>query len=405
MAKTHSLLSPSGADRWMLCPGSIEAEAGLPDEPNAASSEGTFAHEILLELCLPFGIEPHYYIGRKRTVDGFPQECDLTMAEHLLPIYDEIMALPGEHFYEVKVDLDYWLPGQSGTADVGILTKKFVMIRDLKYGAGVPVHPERNRQMMIYALGLCRELRKRGYTLPNKVILVIDQPRCPGGGGVWETDLDTLREFGKEVAAAGVRARQKNAERVAGPDQCKWCKAKGSCATLAEFSLKQAQLDFDDLDALDEDSFPKPKDLSPRVRAKIIKNQKLFEAWLKAVHFLTLQDALAGRPAGGLKAVAGRQGARKWDNEEAAKKAMESAGISPYTEPKLLSPAGAEDAVKKAIPARTKEGREKRAVVMAKVLERSVETPPKAVLVDESDPKPPVFSVDVEFDNLDETED
>lgn len=401
MSQFHSKRSPSSAHRWMRCPGSIQAEEGKPDHPRFESAEGTFAHEVLFDLSLTHQIEPHYFIGRKRKIKGFEIECDFEMAETLLPIYDEISAIPGIHLYETRVDLGYWLPGDSGTADCGILGKNFVMIRDLKYGSGVPVHPERNEQAMAYALGMCRHFHQQGYDLKGrKVIIVIDQPRCAGGGGVWETDLKTLREFGEEMAEKGALALEKNAPRIPGEKQCQWCKAKDDCRPLADHMLALAQLDFDDLDEEEPELTP-PGRLSPKERANIIRKQKLFESWLKAVHFLTLQDALAGRDAGGLKAVHGRAPPRKWDDQEKAEALMCRMGIGPYKEPELLSPAAAEEAIKKAVPARSKEGKAKRAEALKKLKARVVEGVPKPVLVDESDPKPQVFSADAEFDDLD----
>jgi hypothetical protein len=401
MAKFHSRLSPSGAHRWMRCPGSVAAEEGKPDTKRRESAEGTFAHEVLLDLALPFEIEPHYFIGRKRKIDGFEIECDFEMAETLLPVYDEIIGIPGIHLYETRVDLSFWIPGESGTADCGILGKNFVMIRDLKYGAGVPVHPERNEQAMAYALGMCRHFHTLGHDLRGKkIIIAIDQPRCAGGGGIWETDLKTLREFGEEFAEAGVRAKDKDAPRIPGEKQCQWCKAKEDCKPLAEHMLALAQLDFDHLDE-EEPELVSPSSLSAKQRAKIIRKQKLFESWLKAVHFMTLQDALAGRPAGGLKAVYGRAPPRRWDNQERAVSTLEEIGLNPYKDPEVLSPAGAEEQIKKLIPARSKEGKIKRAEVMALIQERTLEGTPKPILVEEDDPKPQVFSADAEFDDLD----
>ena len=42
----HSVLSPSGAHRWMRCPGSIAAESGMPDTSSKYAAEGTAAHEL-----------------------------------------------------------------------------------------------------------------------------------------------------------------------------------------------------------------------------------------------------------------------------------------------------------------------------------------------------------------------
>lgn len=42
----HSLLSPSTAHRWMICPGSVARGMTLPDEPSAYAQEGTIAHAL-----------------------------------------------------------------------------------------------------------------------------------------------------------------------------------------------------------------------------------------------------------------------------------------------------------------------------------------------------------------------
>jgi len=42
----HARLSPSGAHRWMTCPGSLKAESGLPDQSSSYADWGTAAHEF-----------------------------------------------------------------------------------------------------------------------------------------------------------------------------------------------------------------------------------------------------------------------------------------------------------------------------------------------------------------------
>lgn len=53
----HAQLGPSGASRWMACPGSVRLSAGLPDESSPFAEEGTKAHE-LAEICLKQGYHP-----------------------------------------------------------------------------------------------------------------------------------------------------------------------------------------------------------------------------------------------------------------------------------------------------------------------------------------------------------
>ena len=49
----HSLLSPSGAPRWKLCPGSVALSYNEPDSSSVHADYGTAAHE-LAACCLKF---------------------------------------------------------------------------------------------------------------------------------------------------------------------------------------------------------------------------------------------------------------------------------------------------------------------------------------------------------------
>jgi hypothetical protein len=60
----HSVFGPSGAHRWLNCPGSIKAEEGIPDTGSAYAIEGTNAHQ-LAELCLITGKNAEDFIGQE----------------------------------------------------------------------------------------------------------------------------------------------------------------------------------------------------------------------------------------------------------------------------------------------------------------------------------------------------
>ena len=47
----HAILSPSASHRWLVCPGSVEANIGKPWTQSVFALEGTSAH-ALLEVCL-----------------------------------------------------------------------------------------------------------------------------------------------------------------------------------------------------------------------------------------------------------------------------------------------------------------------------------------------------------------
>lgn len=42
----HAKLSPSSAERWMSCPGSVALNEGKEDRGSSYAAEGTAAHEL-----------------------------------------------------------------------------------------------------------------------------------------------------------------------------------------------------------------------------------------------------------------------------------------------------------------------------------------------------------------------
>ena len=65
----HSIYGPSGAHRWLECPGSIAAEAAMPEPPESPyAHEGTCAHE-LAEICLTRGVNTDAWIGSKLLIN------------------------------------------------------------------------------------------------------------------------------------------------------------------------------------------------------------------------------------------------------------------------------------------------------------------------------------------------
>ena len=54
----HALLSPSSAHRWLACPASVAASAGLQDTPSEHAVVGTVAHDIAARPKTP-GVRSH----------------------------------------------------------------------------------------------------------------------------------------------------------------------------------------------------------------------------------------------------------------------------------------------------------------------------------------------------------
>src|SRR5690606_7597484 len=139
-----------------------------------------------------------------------------------------------------------------GTLDVGIIQVKLnrIIIRDLKYGKGLPVRAEENAQLRIYAAGFYWYFARKFFPKGAKpdFIIIIDQPRNEGGGGEWKVSDDDLMDWMEEAAEAGEKTYDANAKRTPGDKQCGYCKAaqNGHCRAYDAWNLAKFGAKFDD---------------------------------------------------------------------------------------------------------------------------------------------------------------
>ena len=309
----HAKLSPSGAHRWMACPGSVGLEAAFPDQSSAYAAEGTLAHTLASEHLDGSGLHPSQRIGEVHEVDGYTFTVDAAMADYV----DNYCRLVREYadggllLVEQRVPIEHVTgeTGATGTSDAIVVhtAKRMLYVVDLKYGMGVKVDAGDNPQLMMYALGAMEQCDQLGEF--DQVCMVIHQPRLNHVSEHW-IYVGDLWAFKRRAAEAAELTRQPDAPLVPGEKQCRFCKAKATCpalrAEVTEVVSGSATLDeFLVPDVTTGDNY----------LSVAMSKVGLVEDWCKAVRAEVERRLLAGQTVDGFKLVEGRRGNRKWSND------------------------------------------------------------------------------------------
>jgi len=304
----------------MTCPGKPRMEDRFPeDDSSEYSSEGTAAHTIR-ERCLATGVNVEAWVGEWVEADEMFFEVTPEWVGWLQPGIDRIREAKAEWTFEYRVPTDPWIPEGFGTLAALGISDDLIVIDDLKFGRGVVVDVERNKQMMIYAIGAWMN-HARHKTQAKRFLLRVDQPRVLGGGGEWYVTLDELLIFAEEVAAAAIATLDPDAPLVPSVKGCQFCKAanNAACYALDQFVLDLMGLTLEDLDAMrtQEPKLIEYDKLEPERRSYVLKHASMIRKWLSTFHEAALNDAIKGDPVPGFKAVA-TMGDRTWVSEESA---------------------------------------------------------------------------------------
>jgi hypothetical protein len=309
----HAKLSPSGAHRWMACPGSVALEAAFPDQSSSYAAEGTLAHMLASEHLDGSGPHPSQRIGEVHEVDGYTFTVDAAMADYV----DNYCRLVREYadggllLVEQRVPIEHVTgeTGATGTSDAIVVhtAKRTLYVVDLKYGMGVKVDAGDNPQLMMYALGAMEQCDQLGEF--DQVCMVIHQPRLNHVSEHW-IYVGDLWAFKRRAAEAAELTRQPDAPLVPGEKQCRFCKAKATCpalrAEVTEVVSGSATLDeFLVPDVTTGDNY----------LSVAMSKVGLVEDWCKAVRAEVERRLLAGQTVDGFKLVEGRKGNRKWSSD------------------------------------------------------------------------------------------
>lgn len=340
----HALLSPSGAKKWLSCAASLACEKDIPNTSGKSAVTGTACHTIaevhlnqyIKGTALPLEREVGAYVldeGKGQikalirpmkgavliTADMIEQVRKYT--DYCKPIIDVATYAK----LEMRVNLTEVLhPGYEGvetfgTADLVAIQElantdeHMLIIGDLKTGRH-RVEAKENKQLMLYALGVYRRLKRR-YNI-TLVRLVIFQPYAEGASE-WDISVEGLELFAKfaqkrALLALDAYSRGKKNLKASdfkpSVDGCQWCRFSEQCAarTKTVNSVLAEELEDDFALELTPEQLVAEYEKLPLLLQHIDKVEKAMAA---ALH--------SGKKVPGYKLVEGRPGNRAWKDADA----------------------------------------------------------------------------------------
>lgn len=320
----HALLGASSAARWIACTPSAQATANLPDEETKYAEEGTRAHELcevhlrnnLRQWEAGYGVLP---LSGSIRLDGEPDdppEMVRAANQYVSFIHDLWVGFscrPGV-FIEQEVDVSRWVPQGFGTCDCLLIGGGLLHIIDFKYGQGVPVNPERNPQLMYYALGAYELFRETDEI--EVVRMSIVQPRMQEEPQTWEISLADLLTWAWEVLAPAAHMAWRGEGKFVTGEHCRFCKAHPACRAW--------QKQYGPLAGFEP--YPEPATLSDEELGEWLQKLEGLAAYARDLEEYAQQALMEGRSLPGWKLVQGRS-TRKWTDQDAAFQQMQADGI------------------------------------------------------------------------------
>lgn len=357
MSQPRLSLAASAASRWTVCTASPhfirENWHRIPPQDTSYSLEGQIAHSVCEALLL----------GKP-----LPDNADEAMVEHGRAYVDYCNLLAGPTamaFVEQKVPLWYY-PERNAIIDFASVTADGrIVVVDYKYGAGVEVEAEGNKQMAIYARCLIEDMLANNPLFDvqgdTPITMSIFQPRTAGEPTTWELTWQELLKWTLfEILSPALAILESDSpetllEFVPSDSTCQFCPAASFCTARARHllgDLAPVDLVLSSPDTVLEApatavTLAPPEALDEKHLLAALAVAKQVKKWLTDIEEYATEMAGAGKPLPGFKLVEGR-GSRQWSDPDAAAKLLKPKLKDKTFERKLISVAQAEKELKNA---------------------------------------------------------
>lgn len=327
---------------WSNCTGALaflEAAKLPPEEPNIHAASGTLTHRIS-ELILR-DERGAILAGDKVTVEGFDFTVDEERIERAMIYCNAVRARGGVQFYEQHMKTLPW-PG-TGDAVIARLEEHALEAHDLKDGNGI-VSAQDNDQLICYLLLAWKDFEYlddfqifRGF---------IHQPKkgwtdkCEYTRDQMVAHLERLtRAFRRGSDLMGESANKIRAALNPGP-WCEkgWCRMRGNCPARIQNVVATIPAPV------------APATLTDDALGELLSRRASVEALFNDLFGEALNRSKMGAKVPGWKLATGKQGPRKWRDEETASDALYDVLLADAYERNVISPTTAEKKLKKLHP-------------------------------------------------------
>ena len=359
--KAHSLLSPSGSKRWILCPASVSKCKDLPrQEGNDAALRGTRIHYLGETMLNSFINGNADYLELFKGVNEvlgdsdcnglFTIETDMLTEARNYAVYcvnltEHYDLFDCEIIAELNVDLSDIAPNTAGHVDCVVITPNSssgytLNIIDLKTGSTL-VEAVGNSQMRLYAYGTILKFKDQ-YEITEVSMHIYQNNKRAGKHIPVETlSVEQLNKWiDQKVKPAAKLALSDKAPCIAGEEQCQWCPASSFCKEAHDYGVSIMADMFGDLDT------------TPTTKKEVVQFSNSvsltdISKFLSRLDFIKIleknysqrieEELKQGKQVNGYKLVLSNHN-RKWTNElEAYEKLKSWASIDEVAPRKLIT--------------------------------------------------------------------